>query len=175
MKARLLAVLAIALCASRQASAQCGAKTSSCSTCHDGARAPVPSADTWHQEHAFADLCAACHGGRGDSMNITEAHAGLVEPLGGETCASCHGGRTPDLVARYRTRSLAEADAGAPGSTSSRPSARLEEGAPPSRGERLPNALLTGLVGAVGAAGAIFVARTERRRRGPARPQAASR
>jgi hypothetical protein len=82
--------------------AQCGANRSTCSGCHDGSRAPFAARAAWHADHAFADVCAVCHGGVPDATEARAAHAGLVAPLAGETqCGSCHGEASATLARRY--------------------------------------------------------------------------
>ena len=62
---------------------QCGAKRSTCADCHG-----VSTTAPWHRDHSFADLCAACHEGRPEEKEATEAHRGLVDPRA--SCRSCH-------------------------------------------------------------------------------------
>lgn len=92
MRILVLSVLAMVVAlAPATAEAQCGAKRSTCSTCHT-----ETSAGPWHRDHAFADLCAACHGGDPDATEIAAAHVGLEEPR----CATCHAdGRRYDVDA----------------------------------------------------------------------------
>jgi len=92
---RVAAALALAIAAvlsTADATAQCGAKRSTCAVCHDGARATFPRNATWHTDHAFADLCASCHRGNAEEAAMAGAHAGLASPLaaGGEACVDCH-------------------------------------------------------------------------------------
>lgn len=163
-----LLVLA-ALLAPREAHAQCGATRSSCSTCHDGARAPLPAQEAWHDDHAFADLCATCHGGHGDVSELPEAHADLVDPLANEEehCGSCHGASTHAFADRYRASRGGDADAGTAvvtnvgGGNSVAPPKGSERHA---HGERGANVTLAAVVGAVGALGAVLVRRRERAR-----------
>ncbi len=180
--ASLALVFALAL-VPRSALAQCGAKRSTCSGCHDGARAPAPGPEAWHRDHAFADLCPVCHGGAGEEIDPTLAHAGMARPLGeGDeacaACASCHGAETPARVARYRAARLE--DAGAPAPAAGGPASPPLRAPPPSRevhphGEPGPNLALGALVAAVGAAGGLFVALHERaRRQRPPRPAAST-
>lgn len=134
--------------ATAEARAQCGAKRSSCSGCHDGARAPLPSREAWHEDHAFADLCPACHGGHGDAKDPAVAHGELVEPSSEERCAACH---STSLGDRYRHTQSRDAGASPP--------------SPPSpHGRAAPNIALAIVAGALGAFGAAFVVRNERAR-----------
>lgn len=62
---------------------QCGAKRSTCADCHG-----VSTTAPWHRDHAFADLCAACHQGHAEQKEGVEAHRDLVDPR--TSCSSCH-------------------------------------------------------------------------------------
>jgi hypothetical protein len=138
-----------------QARAQCGARLSQCRSCHEvrGAKPVQPS--PWHQDHAFADLCAACHGGDPQARDEATAHAGLASPLGDVqgTCGPCHGAASRTLALAYVT-TLRPAPVPAPA-------------APPSRGRGIAwaNLVLSTIVLAVGGAGATHVVRNERRLR----------
>lgn len=83
------------------ANAQCGSQASSCKNCHETqGKMPVNKDGTdWHQGHAFGDFCYLCHGGNNQSMDETQAHMGMVDPLSDiqASCASCH---PADLQAR---------------------------------------------------------------------------
>src|SRR5690242_16488951 len=84
------------------AHAQCGA-SSSCKQCHEvDGRRPPSAENPWHRDHAFADLCANCHGGDPTSADETVSHASLADPLvgHGERCSGCHE-RAPALAAVY--------------------------------------------------------------------------
>jgi hypothetical protein len=160
--ALLLSLLATAV----DGRAQCGAKASSCSACHDGARAPSPRDDPWHKNHAFADLCPTCHGGQGDVRALAGAHAGLADPLdpSGDRCASCHGADAAARLERYRSARTAGADGGSGEAT-----VTGDHSPPPGRtrrahGEPGPNLAMGVVVAAVGALEAIFVTRRERAR-----------
>ncbi len=148
-------VFVVCALASGPANAQCGAKPSSCSTCHDGARAALPARAPWHEDHGFADLCASCHGGRADVDDLAGAHEGLMAPLGpAGPCGSCHGPQAAALVDRYRqaeTKPLSHPETTAPGKTSP-------------HGERGPNLALVLVMATVGALGGIFIAHRERER-----------
>lgn len=117
--------------------AQCGAERTSCGACHDGAHASRPSDVRPHRDHAFAELCVACHGGKGDEPERTVAHRGLVAPLGeaGARCAECHS-PVESWVARY-------ADGAGAGSPSGGTGAAARGVVPPSpHGSTFPNAAL---------------------------------
>jgi hypothetical protein len=131
--------------------AQCGAKRSTCSACHDGTRAALPRPAAWHENHAFADLCPTCHGGRGEENDLAQAHAGLVDPLGNEeACGSCHGESTRAFVERYRAAGSLDDAPRPPSSPMTRP-----------HGEVGRNLAMTALVVAVGLLGGLFVVRHE--------------
>ncbi len=148
------------------AEAQCGAKRSTCSSCHDGVHARAPARSAWHVDHAFADVCTACHAGDGDAPEATAAHAAMQAPLanGGAPCRTCHA----DATAR------AERYASAIGST---PPTGGAGGAPPTttttttttpssavRSSLRPqDAFGIGLVAALGAAVVAWLARRDTR------------
>jgi hypothetical protein len=81
--------------------AQCGSQASSCKNCHETqGKKPVNKDGTpWHQAHAFGDFCYLCHAGNNQSMDETQAHTGMVDPLSDiqVSCGSCH---PTDLQAR---------------------------------------------------------------------------
>ena len=164
----LWAVLVACLLTARSGKAQCGANHSSCSACHDGVQAGAPSDKAWHEQHAFADMCALCHGGSGEPTDVAQAHVGLVDPLASETaCASCHGSSTSACVARYRLAHSQDVDAGItvtttrPGDgTPSRPPAHASR----PHGDTGPNLATASIVLVIGAAGAFLVVRQERGR-----------
>jgi hypothetical protein len=151
---------------SRQAQAQCGAKRSTCSACHDGTRAATPLAGPWHDDHAFADVCTACHGGDGAATEPAVAHRAMVAPLGDVVgCRSCHGEKAVvGMVARYvearrGVEALGDAGVGRAGTgtgTGARDGAR--DGARESaQGERGRNWMVVALIAAVaGVAGAVM-------------------
>lgn len=74
--------------------AQCVGEATSCLQCHEmQAQRPVlGSAAAWHRDHAFGDVCTACHGGQPDQAERASAHAGLRDPLEdpATSCAPCH-------------------------------------------------------------------------------------
>ena len=153
---RALLAIALALVAAAfapSASAQCGANRSTCSACHDGARASYAADAAWHKDHCFADVCAVCHGGAPDAPAAAAAHVGLVAPLAGDTqCISCHGDASAALARRYADAADA-ADAGAttqpaqPARTTSAPSSP----APRDVGSNdVPATILAALIGALG-------------------------
>jgi hypothetical protein len=138
---RVALALALVLLA-RPAMAQCGAKRSTCSACHDGAQAVFAASEPWHEDHRFADLCVACHAGDGEAKDVASAHAGMAAPRA--QCGSCHG---PD-----RTYAVAKAPARA-------------EPKPPPHGAPLPNTIAGILAVALAVAGGTIVVRRERGRR----------
>lgn len=83
-----------ALMLAQPVSAQCTSNASSCITCHDaqGQRPVLQSAQPWHIDHAFGDLCASCHAGDPAAPAQAQAHLGRRDPLAdpSTTCASCH-------------------------------------------------------------------------------------
>ena len=114
-----LAAIAASLVAAPDARAQCSANASSCVTCHESAAEHPVLSDgrAWHGDHAFADLCVACHGGDPSAATKDAAHAGLAPPLDDvhRACGGCHG--DADARAdRYRA-----AAAGAPTSATKPP------------------------------------------------------
>jgi hypothetical protein len=161
-------VLLGALLSHRPAWGQCGAKRTSCTACHDGARAPLPAEGAWHTDHAFADLCASCHGGKGDANEESLAHVGLSDPRAEDKCASCHAGDTAAFLERYRSPrrpAVAADDAGLPGgATAGGSRARPMR---PVHGESTPNLVLAAVVLAIAGFGAALVVRHERRLRHP--------
>jgi len=90
----------------------CGLGASSCFRCHNGRRAPEPSADLetspWHVQHARVNnSCAGCHSGNPRLMREQMAHTDLIaNPLGSpnESCASCH--RSASELDEFLTRYL---------------------------------------------------------------------
>jgi hypothetical protein len=142
------------------AEAQCGATRSTCSACHDDARAALPRNDVWHEDHAFADLCVACHGGKGDLDDPALAHAELVAPLAaeGERCFTCHTEDQHSFVGRYQTaltddaRKPPSAGAVANGSTS-------PPSLPPRHASESANRALVGIIIALFVGGGAWVRR----------------
>lgn len=110
----LAAVTVVALLAPARGAAQCTSVGSSCLHCHEAqARAPVlDDGKPWHADHAFTDLCVACHAGSPEAVDEAGAHRGLVAPLAdvGATCGACHAG---DAVARGEQYARAVAATGA--------------------------------------------------------------
>lgn len=100
----LLSALAIALLA-RPAYAQCTSNASSCVTCHEtqGLRPVLQSAQPWHVDHGFGDLCASCHAGDPATAAKEQAHLGLRQPLAEPaiSCAGCHADDAPARAERY--------------------------------------------------------------------------
>lgn len=138
---RVALALALVLLA-RPAMAQCGAKRSTCSLCHDGAQVAFVASEPWHQDHRFADLCVACHAGDGDAKEVAAAHTGLAAPRA--QCGSCHG---PD-----RAYAITKAPVHA-------------EPKPPPHGSSVPNTIAGILAGVLAVAGGAIVVRRERERR----------
>lgn len=89
------------------ANAQCGSQASSCKNCHEvQGQFPVNNDGTgWHQSHAFGDFCYICHAGNNQSMEIDEAHAGMVPPLSDVKagCQTCHPNDYLELAEVYAT------------------------------------------------------------------------
>lgn len=160
-----VAFLATAFAATRVSNAQCGAKQSTCSACHDGARAAFTPAAAWHSDHRFADVCAVCHGGRPDAAFANDAHVGLVPPLGAEAaqCRSCHGVASEALAQRY-ARNDAGADTGGASGASSRPSSPRPEAGPEAPPHASNDRLAGTLAVLLGALGLAWVLRRERPR-----------
>ena len=161
-------ILLVGLLAAGEADAQCGANRSSCTACHDGTRASLPRPDGWHADHAFANLCSTCHGGRPDANDVDGAHVGLVDPLASPDtqCGSCHGAETATRAHRYGVAPGGGVDAGAAltadrGSTTSAPPPAPRIVRP--HGERESNVVLTAILGAIGA-GLLIILRRERDR-----------
>jgi hypothetical protein len=87
-------VLALSIVMPRVARAQCGGRRSSCRACHEASGGATYEASArWHEDHAFADLCAACHGGDPASPAPADAHASLTAP--DRACADCHAANDP--------------------------------------------------------------------------------
>lgn len=145
-----------ALVFAQPALAQCTSNASSCITCHDtqGLRPVLQSAQPWHVDHGFGDLCASCHAGEPSAAVQALAHVGLRDPLAdpSTTCASCH---EHDFAARAERYAMAAAlpkpptNTGAQATSTSRPNA----GSPANR-------WLAGLAASLGAA-LFFVLRRE--------------
>ena len=152
--------LLVALLIARIGAAQCGAKRSTCSACHDGVRAQAASHEAWHEDHAFADLCPVCHGGHGEEADDAASHVGLVAPLGDAEvqCAPCHGANTQSFFSRYRTRARTP-DAGGVAPPDVGPA---DSGPPPSMSSYTGrNVAMTFVVIIVGAAAATYVLHQE--------------
>lgn len=161
LAAALAACLALAV--ARPASAQsCGGQRSSCAACHEerGEHPVTRDGTSWHGDHAFGDLCTACHGGEPLATTRDDAHAGLVAPLVATRCVACHASPAP-LLARY----LDERGRQAPAAASRPPQPSAPTSAPPA-GPGAANLVAGALVIAFALIGAIGVYRTERRRRG---------
>jgi uncharacterized membrane protein YedE/YeeE len=100
----LLSAIAIAALA-RPARAQCTSNASSCATCHEtqGLRPVLQSAQPWHVDHGFGDLCASCHSGDPAASAKELAHVGLQQPLADPalSCAGCHADDASARAERY--------------------------------------------------------------------------
>lgn len=132
------------------ASAQCGSQASSCKNCHEvQGQDPVNNDGTgWHQSHAFGDFCYLCHAGNAQSMNIDEAHAGMVPPLSDvkAACQACHPADLDAMAQVYATALGVEVGAGgassgttgatgaSTGSTSGNTTGSTAASAPPAAG-----------------------------------------
>jgi hypothetical protein len=150
------ALLAIAtLLASPEAHAQCGAGLSQCRNCHEirGAHPVQLGSSTWHMDHVFADLCAACHGGDPQAVDEGIAHARMTAPLADvrATCGPCHGAASNELAQRYSDAPKASGTVPVP------PPHVLQ---PPR--VAWPNVVLAAMVLLVGGGGAAYVVRNER-------------
>ena len=154
MQLRLVAAslaLLMVLAGESRARAQCGAQRSTCSGCHDGSRAPYEAGAAWHVDHAFTDLCVACHGGDGVAVDAAAAHVGVDRAIASVKCEACHEGKASASMSAYQP-----VDA----SKTSAPTVRSPHGA------FLPNAILSALALALalGVSGLAYVARKERSR-----------
>lgn len=113
-------------------------------------RPVMQGAQAWHKDHAFADLCASCHGGDPTEPTEIAAHASLRAVLG-DPASACGGCHTEDAQARAARYLATQASTGptSPGSATP-PSTESSNGQPPSAPP--PNAQNPG-------AGASFVNR----------------
>lgn len=127
----LVSVIAVAAMA-RPVRAQCTSNASSCVTCHEtqGMRPVLQSAQPWHVDHGFGDLCVACHGGDPEASVEEQAHETLRRPLADAalSCAGCHADDAADRAERYAA-AMAVSSAPPP-STPARPATT----APPAAG-----------------------------------------
>jgi hypothetical protein len=172
--ATFLALLTAGLLTAAEARAQCGAATSTCSTCHDGGSAAKPGVELWHEDHAFADLCAACHGGRGDASERAAAHEGMIPPLASDaTCVACHGPASSSLLARYASRAAARRQVADHGPSSGGPALDPPRQPPGRHGETVPNVALGALVAALLAGLVVLVVRDRPRAGAVAPPRGA--
>ncbi len=161
-----LAAVLASLALAKNTRAQCGAKQSTCSGCHDGARATFARDAAWHEDHAFADVCPTCHGGDGEAKEIDAAHASLVAPLVEERCRACHGAGAAAFVERYHAALVARADAGVEGSAlPGAPSRPAGGGTIDPHGDATHNAAMVAALCIVALLGGAFIARNERARR----------
>lgn len=104
------------------AAAQCGSQASSCKNCHEvQGQDPVNNDGTsWHTAHAFGDFCYICHAGNNQSLDINEAHAGMVPPLSDvkAACQSCHPGDLEERAEVYAVSLGVEVGMGGTGTAS---------------------------------------------------------
>lgn len=111
-------VVAVALSRSGAAFAQCEAGASSCVACHEakGLRPVQAGPQAWHLDHAFADLCVACHGGDPQAQTADAAHAAMRAPLAdpAAACGGCHGAELDARVARYATAAVSTVEVPTP-------------------------------------------------------------
>lgn len=65
-------------------------------------------AQPWHVDHAFGDLCGACHAGDPTASSKEAAHRGILQPLADPSlsCAGCHTTDVPTFVERYHAAAL---------------------------------------------------------------------
>ncbi|MBZ4686876.1 MAG: hypothetical protein PWQ96_539 [Clostridia bacterium] len=99
-----------------EAEAACGAKVSSCKSCHEVKKEfPVANSGKWHSDHAFGDFCEFCHGGVVKAKDKSQAHTGLVDPFSDieGSCSSCH---VTDLEERAATYGATLTSSGGSGS-----------------------------------------------------------
>ena len=91
----------------RPAYAQCTSNASSCVGCHEtlGLRPVLQSAQPWHVDHGFGDLCASCHGGAPSEAAKEQAHVGRRSPLAdpSASCAGCHADDARARAERYQS------------------------------------------------------------------------
>jgi hypothetical protein len=95
---------AMMVVSAQPAAAQCGTSASSCKTCHETqGKMPVANKGDWHKAHAFGDFCEFCHAGNVQSTDQTEAHTGMVSPLGDvkASCQGCHPDNFDTLAQTY--------------------------------------------------------------------------
>jgi hypothetical protein len=68
-------------------------------SCHEAQalRPVLQSPQAWHADHAFGDLCVACHGGDPRAASKPRAHVGVRQPLlqVAQACGSCHADAGP--------------------------------------------------------------------------------
>jgi hypothetical protein len=114
------------------ATAQCASNASSCVTCHEtqGLRPVLQSAQPWHVDHGFGDLCASCHAGDPAASAKEQAHLGLRRPLADPalSCAGCHADDASARAERYLAVA-ASTSAAPPPSAPASPTAAAPTGA----------------------------------------------
>lgn len=106
MRSRAFAVslFASVACAGSVA-AQCVSNASSCVTCHEteALRPVLQLGQPWHVDHAFGDLCVACHAGDPSATTQQQAHRDVHSPLADPSvsCAGCHTDEAAQRAERY--------------------------------------------------------------------------
>ncbi len=152
-------VLAMIMLTASASHAQCGATLSQCRNCHEvaGARPVLMGGSPWHADHAFGDFCPRCHGGNPEAVDKASAHRGVTSPLAeiDTRCGPCHPGNAAALADTYLRhppppRAAARA---------------LAAGQPDAGAVPWANVVLAGSELLLGALGAGYVARNERRLR----------
>lgn len=123
------------------ARAQCTSNASSCVSCHEthGLHPVLQSAQPWHVDHGFGDLCASCHGGDPAAPEKAQAHRGLRSPLvdPSGSCGGCHASDAQARAERYLAAELR------PGPTP--PTPPPAPPAPPTRASQTPDRVLAAL------------------------------
>jgi uncharacterized protein len=125
-------VIALLLLLTERVWAQCASNASSCVGCHEaqGLRPVLQSAQPWHRDHAFGDLCAACHAGDPTAESKQSAHIGLQQPLlaGSSACVGCHATDASARSARYASAFEAGPGAAPPSAKRAASSGKLANG-----------------------------------------------
>lgn len=150
--------LTAALALARSAYAQCTSNASSCVTCHEtqGLRPVLRSAQPWHIDHGFGDLCASCHAGDPATPAKERAHLGLRHPLADPvaSCAGCHANDASARAERYHAVVTSATTPVPPPSPPSTPST-------PSRGGTSTADRVLGILAALLAVALYFVLRRD--------------
>ena len=124
-----------------------------------GARPVLATAQAWHRDHAFGDLCASCHAGQADETDKQAAHAGLRDPLldPAASCGPCHAQDAAQRAERYTAQQAAPTIGGGSSQPPRGPS-------PPASGASPLNQALAVFAVLLGIAGAgLFIVREPRR------------